>query len=415
MRREAQREEREAQREAREVRRESQREEREAQREEREVRRESQREERESQREEREAQREEREAQREAREAQREAREEEREAQREAREAQREAREVRRAEDLRLALTSILVQDSQARDSQREAREVQREAREKVRADDLQFILSTILTAVRSPPSIPGASPVLSSNPSRGSSTPESSQRSQPLSPTKEARLRSEFLAAASSGDNFNISDFRLPYSLSELLTKNVEYAHRVACKGTHGESKDFETCLEGTNTMLLPPTSRKHGLSFFIPLSKNEAVLRAAHAYHGTAHSCLAYPLRNVPNGLSLTIDKVQVSSGVTGNNVPIMLHASLSTNANMSISTFTSKVESWLERHLCIIDASGKIDNESCFEKDIGDVWGDQDDMLELSNSGDATVTLLNEVVRKLSSSVLAAELPAGGFGGV
>lgn len=108
-----------------------------------------------------------------------------------------------------------------------------------------------------SPPSIPGASPVLSSNPSRGSSTPESSQRSQPLSPTKEARLRSEFLAAASSGDNFNIGDFRLPY-------------------------------------------------------------------------------------------------------------------------------------------------------------VWGDQDDMLELSNSGDATVTLLNEVVRKLSSSVLAAELPAEGSPG-
>jgi hypothetical protein len=95
----------------------------------------------------------------------RDGREAQREAQREIREAQREAREAQR----------------EIREAQREAREAQREIREEQRrAGELHSILSKILSHVKPPPSIPLASPVLSSSTphSSDSMTSGSSQRS---------------------------------------------------------------------------------------------------------------------------------------------------------------------------------------------------------------------------------------------
>ena len=313
------------------------------------------------------------------REAQREAREEQREAQREIREAQREIRE--------------------------EQREAQREIREQLRAGELHSILSTILSHVKPPPSIPLASPVLSSSTphSSDSMTSGSSQRSpQQRSPAKEAKLRAAFLDAVLSGDNFNIGELIVPFFSTELSPSNELYAHRVVGRGI-GDSKDFEISHDGTQTILLPPTDRKFGLSFFIPLSKNDIVLRHVHSYHGTTIGCLAYPLSKVPEGMKLKIDRIQVSSGEIGNNTPVMLHASLSTILNMNLSTFTEKVESWPDRLICSVAASGESDNESCcIENELVDVVNDQDGKSEWRDCDNATVTLLNEVVRKLSSSV-------------
>ena len=309
-----------------------------------------------------------------------------REAQREIREAQREAREAQR----------------EAREAQREE---QREIREQLRAGELHSILSTILSHVKPPPSIPLASPVLSSSTphSSDSMTSGSSQRSpQQRSPAKEAKLRAAFLDAVLSGDNFNIGELIVPFFSTELSPSNELYAHRVVGRGGIGDSKDFEIS-HGTQTILLPPTDRKFGLSFFIPLSKNDTVLRHAHSYHGTTTVCLAYPLSKVPEGMKLKIDRIQVSSGEIGNNTPIMLHASLSTILNMNLSTFTEKVESWPDRLICSVAASGESDNESCcIEKELVDVVNDQDGKSEWRDCDNATVTLLNEVVRKLSSSV-------------
>jgi len=225
------------------------------------------------------------------------------------------------------------------------------------------------------------------------------------------ARLRSVFCNSTTSGDNFDIGKISLPFSSTYLVTRGVLYAHRIVCKVAIGESKDFEISLNGVNTILLPPTPKKTGMSFFIPLSNKQDVLQAAHTYHctnsnGTIKSCLAYPLKNVPVGMALTIDKIQVTTG-EGDDKPIMLHASLSTLSDMALSTFTERVESWVEKCVCIITAGEEIsDNENCFEKEIGAVWSDQGGVSESRGSGDVTETLLKEVAHKLSS-----EVPTGG----
>ena len=321
-----------------------------------------------------------------------------REAQREIREEQREIRE-------------------EQREARRETREAQQEIREQLRAEELNSILSTILSHVKPPPSIPLASPVLSSSTphSSGSMTSGSSQRSpQQRSPTKEARLRAAFLAAVLSGDNFNIGELSVPFLSTELSPSNELYAHRVVGRGGIGDSKDFEISHDGTQTILLPQTDRKFGLSFFIPLSKNDTVLQHAHSYHGTTTGCLAYPLSKVPEGMKLQIDRIQVSSNEIGNNTPIMLHASLSTILNMNLFTFKEKIESWPDRLLCSVAASGESDNESCIEKELVDVVNDQDGISERKDCDNATMTLLTEVVRKLSSSVPDAGVPTGGSPG-
>jgi hypothetical protein len=368
-----------------------------------------------------------------------------REAQREEREAQREAREAQRAEDLRLALASILnavrppptlpsasqfvssTSQSEEREAQREAREAQREAqreereaqreaREAQRAEDLRLALASILNAVRPPPTLPSASQFVSStSQSSGSTSPSrSSPRSQQSS--NAAGLRLAFLNATNSGLSFDIGDMPLPFLSPHLETRGVLFAHRIACKGTIGESKDFDVCLNEENkTILRPPTNpKKAGLSFFIPLSSSHDVLQAAHTYHCangsvTTNGCLAYPLRHVPDGMALTIDKIQVTTGDLVDK-PIMLHASLSTLSDMSLSTFTERVESWLEKCVCNIAAAGEnSDNENVFEKEIGTVWSDQGGMKESRGSGDVTETLLKEVAHRLSS-----ELPTGGSPG-
>jgi hypothetical protein len=125
-----------------------------------------------------------------------------------------------------------LIQDSRARDDReahREAREEQREAqreiREQLRAGELHSILSTILSHVKPPPSIPLASPVLSSSTphSSDSMTSGSSQRSpQQRSPAKEAKLRAAFLDAVLSGDNFNIGELIVPFFSTELSKRRA-------------------------------------------------------------------------------------------------------------------------------------------------------------------------------------------------
>ena len=302
------------------------------------------------------------------------------------------------------------------REAQREEREAQREAREAQRAEDLRLALASILNAVRPPPTLPSASRFVSStSQSSGSPTPSrSSTRSQQSS--NAAGLRSAFVDATTSGVIFDIGDEPLPFSSSYLETRGVLFAHRIACKGTIGESKDFDVRLNEENkTILRPPTnSSKAGLSFFIPLSSSLDVLQAAHTYHcangsATTNGCLAYPLKHVPDGMALMIDKIQVTTG-DGDDKPIMLHASLSTLSDMSLSTFTEKVESWVEKCVCFIAAAGEnIDNENFFEKEIGTVWSDQGGVNESRGRGDVTETLLKEVAHRLSS-----ELPTGGSPG-
>ena len=303
------------------------------------------------------------------------------------------------------------------REAQREEREAQREAREAQRAEDLRSVLASILQAVRPQPTLPSASPPLSFTSQNNSPVSSRSNHRSHHSPTNLLKLRTAFTTAAESGDNIDLSGFSPPYQLSDLMRLGVLHAHRAAGRGCVGESKDFEIDIDsdGLTTMLLPPTSSKAGMSFFILLSKSQDVLKEAHTYHSVRH-CIAYPLNSVPDGMALKIDKAQVSTSGDADGKPIMLHASLSTISAMSIKNFTDKITSWSGMCACLISAAGESsDCESLFEDEIisfaeeeGALWGDQEGD-ESGGSGDVTETLLKEVSHKLSS-----EVPAGGSPG-
>ena len=334
------------------------------------------REEREIQREaQREAQREEREAQREERETQRET---QREAQREEREARREEREAQRTETFCATLATL-------------TREVQRLS-----------LFHTVPSTVGAPGGRLGSGSSSGGGGGGGggdrtapSSSPRSSGSSSPRSPQRNssshsfaalAALRAAFSAALSEGTVPDTSSLRVPFSAMELLPMGVPFAHRVACKGVAGESRDFVSNLEGATTMLLPAEAGKAGMSFFIPLSSSPEMLRAAHAYHGAALGCLAYPLAGLPAGLTLTVDKIQAASSDTAG-APIMLHASLSAQRRMPLMDFSNAVEAWGGKQVCLLSAAGGGGAPDCVQHGSSACDGEESTVEDLGAGDDCS----------------------------
>ncbi len=74
----------------------------------------------------------------------------------------------------------------------------------------------------------------------------------------------------------------------------------------------------------LASPTTGKPGMSFFIVISQDVALVQAAHSFCGGGElgGCQAYPRDAVPARLSLMVDAVQVSDA---DGAPVLLHASV------------------------------------------------------------------------------------------
>ena len=302
------------------------------------------------------------------------------------------------------------------RETQREAqREARREEREAQRTETICATLATLtrevqrLSLFHTVPSTVGApGGRLGSGSSSGggggggggdrtapSSSPRSSGSSSPRSPQRNssshsfaalAALRAAFSAALSEGTVPDTSSLRVPFSAMELLPMGVPFAHRVACKGVAGESRDFVSNLEGATTMLLPAEAGKAGMSFFIPLSSSPEMLRAAHAYHGAALGCLAYPLAGLPAGLTLTVDKIQAASSDTAG-APIMLHASLSAQRRMPLMDFSNAVEAWGGKQVCLLSAAGGGGAPDCMQHGSSACDGEESTVEDLGAGDDCS----------------------------
>jgi hypothetical protein len=338
---------------------------------------EARRKEREIQRdEERETERKKDEARREEREIQR---DEERETERKKDEARREEREMQRDEEREI--------ERKKDEARREEREIQRDKENARRLNYVHFTLQSLVSRINGqtplqPIPLTTSSSPFSASGSTGASSHSSTSSRQTSSPENccPDSLRKAF-AESESESKYDVSGLIFPVPVERLIERGVLFAHRVACKGGIGESKDFDIALEGMETILLPPnegTTSKKGLSFFIPLSNSSIMLQASHDFQNAKYClcyplnnvptgmtltivkyCLCYPLNNVPTGMTLTIDKVHVydSADEAIAKKPIMLHAYLSTNERIPVRDFMTAVDSWSGRQLCSISASADI----------------------------------------------------------
>ena len=285
------------------------------------------------------------------------------EAQRDALDAEREERAVRRDAELRAALARLDAEREERAvrlDAEREERAVRRDAALCAALASLAPGLQTRLPLARagsgsgggggspSPPATPQSS-------GGGASSPRSSQQQRsPLHETRLVRLRDAFSAAQRAGSTFDVGGLAAPFSAQLLLTRGARFAHRVACKGTVGDSRDFGSVLEGAATVLLPPAeSGKAGMSFFITSAETPEALQAAHALHG-AGSCIAYPLASLPAGMAFQADKVKAASEGAAS-APIALHASLSIIERMPWPAFCSAIAAWEGRQVCLLAGAG------------------------------------------------------------
>jgi len=307
-------------------------------------------------REEREIAREKDEARRKEREIQR---DEERETERKKDEARREEREMQRDEEREI--------ERKKDEARREEREIQRDEENARRLNYVHFTLQSLVSRINGqtplqPIPLTTSSSPFSASGSTGASSQSSTSSRQTSSPENccPDSLRKAF-AESESESKYDVSGLLFPVPVERLIERGVLFAHRVACKGGIGESKDFDIALEGMETILLPPnegTTSKKGLSFFIPLSNSSIMLQASHDFQNAKY-CLCYPLNNVPTGMTLTIDKVHVydSADEAIAKKPIMLHAYLSTNERIPVRDFMTAVDSWSGRQLCSISASADI----------------------------------------------------------
>lgn len=159
--------------------------------------------------------------------------------------------------------------------------------------------------------------------------------------------LDAAFVAARSAGACFDARGLVAPFPAQALVPRGAVFAHRLLREGLYERMNLGEPTVADGVMLLNPPASAgKAGLPFFVVLSDDPAVLRAAHAYHhACSGNCLAYPLASIPPGMALTVDKVLVSVG----GAPALLHASLSCLEPMPFFTFIEAVEGWAGRQVC------------------------------------------------------------------
>jgi hypothetical protein len=355
-------------------------------------------------------------------------RDEEREIERKKDEERREEREMRRDEEREIERKKDEERREERKierkkdEERREERESQRDEENAKRWNDVHKIFQSIVSSINGQSPLQpttSSSPISASGNTGASSLSNSRQTSSPKN-RSAITLRRAF-AESESASKYDISGLMFPISVERLMDRGVLFAHRVACKGAIGESKDFDIVLEGMETILLPPnegtTSRK-GLSFFVPLSNSSIMLQASHDFQN-AKNCLCYPLDKIPTGMTLTIDKIQVydSTDESIAKIPIMLHACLSTNERIPVRDFMAAVDSWSGRQLCSISASADIIDNLQYhntidglqneftndddDDDDDDIHDDDDDEI----CCDDTVSLLKRVALKLETTLFSA----------
>ena len=210
-----------------------------------------------------------------------------------------------------------------------------------------------------------------------GSGSPTTNVARDGLRESLRVALRAAYAAASPN-------QFSLPFSPpldivggtdSRLLPPHVQqllFAHRFL---TPMRMDDFD--LEEASGQLLLQPSVKKGLSLFVVLSANLAVIAAAHAARGAVtrghYGCGAQQLSELPELLTLTFDRVLEQTD-SSPSTAIVWHATLAPKTPMLYITFLNTFEKWTKQ-LCAIEADA--------ECPPSDVFVDPSDLHVLSSS--------------------------------
>ena len=209
-----------------------------------------------------------------------------------------------------------------------------------------------------------------------GGRSPHGSGSNSPLGRTAPAgaqeALQAAFAAAAAAPDAPPLAALpALPCPASALLPAGLAFAHRLC--GTFGsvatsflDPADFAIVMNAEGVPIIQPASAdKPGMSFFLVTRETSAVLRAAHSFRGAAQNgCQAFPLRALPDTLSLVVDRVQLADA---QGTPVLLHASLAPTQPMDSNAFLAELRQW--RGVLPCDMKGAAGAQDCLREHGGE----------------------------------------------
>ena len=137
----------------------------------------------------------------------------------------------------------------------------------------------------------------------------------------------------------------------------------------------DFHATVDGSGNDLVRPAvgdEEVKGMSFFVVLSDDPAVIAAAHAFmHPTMRhrGCCVRSLDAVPENTALLLDSVKVASD---GGLPIIVHASLVPTATMYVGEFIVGLQRQ-SATVCRMEARAGVDDEAAFDDDAAFEGGD------------------------------------------
>jgi hypothetical protein len=250
-----------------------------------------------------------------------------------------------------------------------------------------------------------GASPAVAASDGSHASSPSSRRAAVEV---HRADLLAKFAAARLAGKTYAGAGLAVPCDAAALREAGVVFAHRLVRSGGLRHD-DFDYLMIDNQVVLEPSPRGGKGLSFFVVLSDDAAVLHAAHVFRGAlVQGCHMFSLEELPAALSLVVDKVQAGDL----DAPVLLHASVAPRERMSASDFSVAMAAWRAAPApCVLAGAGDCGGGGC-----GSGCGSDGARAPARDNAAADVTAetLAKVALRLTASAAASRLPAGGSPG-
>jgi len=321
-------------------------------------------------------------------------------------------------------LSAARAEDRAARDEDRAARTEDRAAR--AAAEDRAAALAVevrkaiaantatlvaVAAALQPPPPARsgGASPSFAASDGSPASTPSARRAGgdaqRAAGDAHRADLLAKFAAARAAGAAHAGAGLAVPCDAAALRAAGAVFAHRLVRSGGV-RFDDFAFAMGDNNEVFFEPS---RGVSYFVVLVDDAAVLRAAHVFRGAlAQGCQMFSLEELPAALSLVVDKVL--AGEPG--APVLVHASLAPRERMSATDFMRAMAAWRPAPApCVLAGAGDCGGGGC-----GSGCGSDGARAPARDdaAADATAETLAKVALRLADATAAPSLPAGGSPG-
>jgi hypothetical protein len=206
--------------------------------------------------------------------------------------------------------------------------------------------------------------------------SPSSSQRIRGEARELRAAVAAAFDAAGAAAvvSRISLGAAELPvwaHSVVEPERSRLRF-HRLI---SDARTADFHATVDGSGNDVVRPAvgdEEVKGMSFFVVLSDDPAVIAAAHAFmHPTMRhrGCCVRSLDAVPENTALLLDSVKVASD---GGLPIIVHASLVPTATMYVGEFIVGLQRQAAA-VCQMEARADVDDEAAFDDDAAFEGGD------------------------------------------